>query len=328
MMTAIVIREPGGPDVLVPVERPVPVPSPGEILVRVAAAGVNRPDVMQRKGNYPLPAGAPDIPGLEICGVVAGMGSEASRWKDGDRVVALVPGGGYAEFCTVHESNALPLPELLSLVEGAGIPETTFTVWHNVFQRGRLSAGEWLLVHGGTSGIGTTAIQLAKAIGAFVATTAGSDEKCHAADHLGADLAINYKTGDFVAAVREATGGRGADVILDMVGGDYLARNILAAAEEGRIVQISALAGAETKIDLWKLLAKRLTLTGSTLRNRPIAFKAALARAIEESVWPMIVQGRYRPVIDKVFRLDEAAEAHRRIDSDEHIGKIILKVAD
>jgi len=328
MMTAIVIREPGGPDVLVPVERPVPVPSPGEILVRVAAAGVNRPDVMQRKGNYPLPAGAPDIPGLEICGVVAGMGSEASRWKDGDRVVALVPGGGYAEFCTVHESNALPLPEPLSLVEGAGIPETTFTVWHNVFQRGRLSAGEWLLVHGGTSGIGTTAIQLAKAIGAFVATTAGSDEKCHAADHLGADLAINYKTGDFVAAVREATGGRGADVILDMVGGDYLARNILAAAEEGRIVQISALAGAETKIDLWKLLAKRLTLTGSTLRNRPIAFKAALARAIEESVWPMIVQGRYRPVIDKVFRLDEAAEAHRRIDSDEHIGKIILKVAD
>lgn len=325
-MTAITIREPGGPDVLVPTERPVPIPGPEEILVAVAAAGVNRPDVMQRMGNYAPPPGAPDIPGLEISGLVARTGSAVSRWKEGDLVVALVPGGGYAEFCTVHETNALPLPEPLTMVEGAGLPETTFTVWHNVFQRGRLSRGEWLLVHGGTSGIGTTAIQLAKAFGSFVATTAGSDEKCHAAERLGADIAINYRTGDFVAAVREVTGGHGADVILDMVGGDYLNRNINTAAEDGRIVQISTLAGAVTQIDLWNVLAKRLTLTGSTLRNRPVAFKAELARSIEECVWPLITQGRYRPVIDKLFPLEHAAEAHRRMDSSEHIGKIILTI--
>jgi putative PIG3 family NAD(P)H quinone oxidoreductase len=326
-MTAIVIREPGGPEVLVPVDRPIPLPQPGEILVKVAAAGVNRPDVMQRLGHYPPPPGASDIPGLEISGVVAGVGAAVARWKEGDRVVALVPGGGYAEYCTVHETNALPLPEPLNLVEGAGLPETTFTVWHNVFQRGRLRAGEWLLVHGGTSGIGTTAIQLAKAFGAFVATTAGSDEKCRAAERVGADIAINYKTEDFVSAVHGATEGHGADVILDMVGGDYLARNISVAADDGRIVQISTLAGSVTKIDLWKLLAKRLTLTGSTLRSRPIAFKADLAREIEESVWPIITAGRYRPIVDKVFPLKEASDAHRRMEAGEHFGKIILTIS-
>ena len=326
-MTAIAIREPGGPEVLVPVERPVPQPGPDEILVEVAAAGVNRPDVMQRTGNYPPPPGAPDIPGLEIAGTVVRVGSAVSRWKEGDRIVALVSGGGYAEYCTVPESNVLPLPESLTMVEGAGLPETTFTVWYNVFERGRLGRGEWLLVHGGTSGIGTTAIQLGKAFGAHVATTAGSDEKCRAAGQLGADIAINYKTEDFVTAVRERSGGRGMDVILDMVGGDYLARNISAAAEDARIVQISAIAGAVTQIDLWKLLAKRVTLTGSTLRSRPVAFKGKLARAIEENVWPMIAQGCYRPVIDKVFPLVQAAEAHRRIDAGEHVGKIILTIA-
>jgi putative PIG3 family NAD(P)H quinone oxidoreductase len=326
-MRAVAIREPGGPDVLTIVERSVPTPGEHEILVAVAAAGVNRPDVMQRQGHYPPPPGAPDIPGLEISGVVARLGSGARRFKEGDSVVALVPGGGYAEFCAVHESTALPLPEPLTLVEGAGVPETTFTVWQNVFQRGSLRPGEWLLVHGGTSGIGTTAIQLAKAFGAFVVATAGSDAKCRAAERLGADAAINYKSVDFAEAVREATRGHGADVILDMVGGDYLERNIAAAADEGRIVQISTLGGAVTKIDLRRVMHKRLTLTGSTLRNRPIAFKAELARSLAETVWPIIAKGRYKPVIDKLFPLEEVVEAHRRIDSGEHIGKIILTVA-
>jgi putative PIG3 family NAD(P)H quinone oxidoreductase len=283
---------------------------------------------MQRKGQYPPPSGAPDIPGLEISGAVARIGSGVTRWKEGDRIVALVPGGGYAEFCTVHESNALPLPEPLSLVEGAGIPETTFTVWHNVFERGRLRPGEWLLVHGATSGIGTTAVQLAKAFGAFVVATAGSDEKCAAAKSLGADAAVNYKTADFVEAVREATSGHGADVTLDMVGGDYLDRNMAAAAEEGRIVQISTLAGAKTQIDLRRVMQKRLTLTGSTLRNRSVAFKAELARSLEETVWPIVAQGRYKPVVDSLFPLAQVGDAHRRIDSGEHIGKIILTMAD
>ena len=327
-MTAIAISEPGGPEVLVAEDRPVPVPGPDEILVAVAAAGVNRPDVMQRKGQYAPPPGASDIPGLEISGFVARVGKDVTRWKEGDAVVALIPGGGYAEFCTVHESTALPLPEPLTLVEGAGLPETTFTVWHNVFQRGALRPGEWLLVHGGTSGIGTTAIQLAKGFGAFVAATAGSDDKCRAMQRLGADAAINYRAADFVEAVREATGGAGADVILDMVGGDYLQRNLDAAAEEGRIVQISTLAGAVTKIDLRRIMSKRLALTGSTLRPRPVAFKAELARSIEEAVWPLIAQARYKPVIDKLFPLEDAAEAHRRIDAGEHIGKIILTNSD
>lgn len=327
-MSAVAIREPGGPDVLEVQERQIPVPGEGEILVAVAAAGVNRPDVMQRKGLYPPPAGAPDIPGLEISGLVAKCGRGATRFKEGDAIVALVPGGGYAEFCTVHESTALPLPEPLTLVEGAGIPETTFTVWSNVFQRGNLRRGEWLLVHGGTSGIGTTAIQLAKAFGAFVLATAGSDEKCRAAKRLGADAAINYHQADFVTAVREETRGHGADVILDMVGGDYLDRNMDVAAPDGRIVQISTLAGAVTKVDLRKLMAKRLTLTDSTLRNRPVAFKAELARTVEEAVWPMIAQGRYKPVIDAIFPLSQVVQAHERIDGGEHIGKIILAVTD
>ena len=327
-MTAIAIREPGGPDVLIPEDRPVPIPGEQELLVAVTAAGVNRPDVMQRKGQYAPPPGAPDIPGLEISGLVARCGNGVTRFKEGDQVVALVPGGGYAEFCTVHETNALPLPEGLTLVEGAGLPETTFTVWHNVFQRGALRPGEWLLVHGGTSGIGTTAIQLAKAFGAFVVATAGSEEKCAATKRLGADVAVNYKTTDFVGAVRDATAGAGADVILDMVGGDYLDRNLTAAAEEARIVQISTLAGAQTKIDLRKVMSKRLTLTGSTLRNRPVAFKAELARSIEEAVWPIIARGRYKPVVDRLFPLEEAVEAHRRIDGGEHIGKIILTLDD
>jgi putative PIG3 family NAD(P)H quinone oxidoreductase len=259
---------------------------------------------------------------------VARVGEGVTRFKEGDEVIALVAGGGYAEYCAAHESTTLKLPEPLTLVEGAGIPETAFTVWHNVFERGGLRPGEWLLIHGGTSGIGTTAIQLAKAFGAFVIATAGSDQKCEAMTHLGADAVVNYKTTDFVEAVKKATRGRFADVIVDMVGGDYLGRNILAAAEEGRIVQISTLAGAKTEIDLRHVMQKRLTLTGSTLRNRPIAFKAELARALEETVWPVIKQGRYKPVIDRIFPLEEVADAHRRIESSEHIGKIILTMTE
>lgn len=327
-MRAVQIAEPGGPEVLAVAERPVPEPGVGEILIAVAAAGVNRPDVMQRKGHYPPPPGASDVPGLEIAGAVAKAGPGAERFKEGDAVVALVPGGGYAEFCIAHETNALPLPEPLSMAEAAGVPETTFTVWHNTFQRGVLERGEWLLVHGGSSGIGTTAIQLAKAMGARVAATAGSDEKCAAMTALGADCAINYKTADFVEAVKEATGGHGADVILDMVGGDYLMRNLDAVAEEGRIVQISTLAGPKTNIDLRRIMMKRATLTGSTLRNRPAAFKAGLAREIEAAVWPVIKAGGYKPVIDSTFPLDRVVDAHHRIDGGEHVGKIILTMGE
>jgi putative PIG3 family NAD(P)H quinone oxidoreductase len=327
-MRAIGISGPGGPEVLVVQERPVPAPQAGEILVAVAAAGVNRPDVMQRKGQYPPPPGASDVPGLEISGLVAKRGEGARRFREGDEVIALVPGGGYAEFCTVHESNALPLPEPLTLVEGAGIPETTFTVWHNVFQRGALRRGEWLLLHGGSSGIGTTAIQLAKAFGAFVAATAGSDAKCAAIAKLGADHAINYKTADFVEAMKQVTNGRGADVILDMVGGDYLMKNLDAVADDGRIVMISTLHGSKTEIDLRRIMLKRATLTGSALRPRPIAFKAELARAIEEAVWPVVKEGRFKPVIDSTFPFARVVDAHRRIDGGEHIGKIILTMSE
>ena len=323
-MRAVGIREPGGPDVLHVEARSTPEPGQGEILVAVAAAGVNRPDVMQRKGHYPPPPGASDVPGLEIAGTVARCGAGAQRFKEGDNVIALVPGGGYAEFCVADEASALPLPEPLTLTEGAGVPETTFTVWHNVFQRGGLTRGAWLLVHGGSSGIGTTAIQLAKAFGASVVATAGSDDKCDAIHTLGADVAVNYKAADFVAATKEATQGRGADVILDMVGGDYLMRNLDAVAEEGCVVQISTLAGPKTNIDLRRIMMKRATLTGSTLRNRPAAFKAALAREIEKNVWPIIAEGRYKPVIDTVLPLDKVVEAHERIDGGAHIGKIIL----
>ncbi|MGZ8308757.1 MAG: NAD(P)H-quinone oxidoreductase [Rhodoplanes sp.] len=325
-MTAIGIRAPGGPDVLVAEERPVPTPGPDEILVAVEAAGVNRPDVMQRQGLYPPPKGAPDIPGLEIAGRVAACGAGVQRWREGDRVAALVIGGGYAEYCLSHESHALPIPANLTPVEAAAVPETFFTVWHNVFERGGLKSGETLLVHGGSSGIGTTAIQLAKAFGARVITTAGSAEKCVACRALGANLAVDYKSEDFVAATKSATDGRGADVILDMVGGDYIERNFEAAAIEGRIVQIGFQGSPRASVDFRRILLKRLHHTGSTLRSRSVADKAAIARAIEEKLWPLIAAGRVRPVIDRTFPLTAAAEAHARMESSAHIGKIVLTI--
>jgi NADPH2:quinone reductase len=325
-MTAIAIRAPGGPEVLVPERRPVPAPGTQEILVKVAAAGVNRPDVAQRRGHYPPPKGAPDIPGLEIAGTVVACGPQVARWKVGDTVAALVPGGGYAEYCLVHEDNALPIPAGLSLIEAAALPETYFTVWHNVFQRGALQPGEVLLVHGGTSGIGTTAIQLAKAFGATVIATAGSAEKCQACRDLGADHAIDYKSTDFVAATKEATAGRGADVILDMVGGPYIGRNYEAAAVDGRIVQIAFLQGSKAEVDFVRLMLKRLTHTGSTLRARPVADKAAIARELEAKVWPLLAEGRAKPVIHATFPLAEAAQAHALMESSTHIGKIMLLI--
>jgi NADPH2:quinone reductase len=324
-MTAIGIKAPGGPDMLVPEERPVPSPGDGEILVKVAAAGVNRPDVHQRQGNYPPPPGAPDIPGLEIAGEVVALGPNVKRWKVGDRVMALVVGGGYAEYCLAHGSHALPLSGL-SMVEAAAIPETFFTVWHNVFERGCLQAGETLLVHGGSSGIGTTAIQLAKMRGARVITTAGSDEKCEACRKLGADVAVNYKTEDFVAATKAATGDKGADVILDMVGGDYIARNYEAACVEGRIVQIAFLRSPKAEVNFMRLMLKRLHHTGSTLRSRSVADKGAIARAVEDNVLPLIVAGKVKPVIYKIFPLREAAAAHALMETSSHIGKIVLNL--
>jgi NADPH2:quinone reductase len=324
-MTAIGIKSPGGPDMLVPQERSVPQPGPGEILVKVAAAGVNRPDVMQRQGNYPPPAGAPDIPGLEIAGEVASLGAGVTRWKVGDRMMALVVGGGYAEYCLAHESHALPI-DGLSMVEAAAVPETFFTVWHNAFERGGLKAGETLLVHGGTSGIGTTAIQLAKAWGARVITTAGSDEKCEACRKLGADVAINYRTKDFVAATKAATDDKGAELILDMVGGDYVERNYAAAAVEGRIVQIAFQGSYKATVDFRRLMLKRLHHTGSTLRSRTVPEKGAIARAVEQRVLPLIVQGKARPIIYKTFPLKDAAQAHALMESSLHIGKIVLTV--
>src|SRR5215208_6613677 len=325
-MTAMAISTPGGPEVLVPEERPVPQPGPGEILVKVAAAGVNRPDVMQRQGLYPPPKGAPDIPGLEIAGEVVALGDNVTRWELGDKVMALVIGGGYAEYCLAHEGHALRIPRNLSMAEAGAIPETFFTVWHNVFERGGLKSGETLLLHGGTSGIGTTAIQLAKAYGATVITTAGSPEKCEAARKLGADLAINYKTEDFVAATKKATGGKGAEVILDMIGGDYIERNYEAAAVEGRIVQIAFQGSPKTTVDFRRIMLKRLTHTGSTLRARSVAEKATIARAVEEKVWPLIAAGTVKPVVYKTFPLHEAAAAHALMESSKHIGKIVLTV--
>lgn len=324
-MTAIGITAPGGPEMLVPQERTVPSPGAGEILVKVEAAGVNRPDVAQRQGVYPPPPGAPDIPGLEIAGTVAALGAGVTRWKTGDPVMALVIGGGYAEYCVAHESHALPVGKL-PIVEAAAIPETFFTVWHNVFERGGLKSGETLLVHGGTSGIGTTAIQLAKQFGARVITTAGSAEKCEACRKLGADVAINYKTEDFVAATKAATDDKGANVILDMVGGDYTEKNIITAAEDGRIVQIATLGGAEVKINIARLMMKRVTLTGSTLRPRTREVKAGFARALESKVWPLIASGKVKVVMDSTFPLAKAADAHRRLETSQHVGKIVLTV--
>ena len=323
-MTAIAIRTPGGPEVLTPEPRPVPTPGAGEILVKVAAAGVNRPDVMQRMGQYPPPPGAPDIPGLEIAGEVVACGPGVTRWKQGDKVMALVVGGGYAEYCLAHESHALPVPSGLSLIEAAAVPETFFTVWYNAFERGRLAAGETALIHGGTSGIGTTAIQLAKAFGARAIATAGTPEKCEACRKLGAEVAINYKTEDFVEATKKATGGRGADLVLDIIGGDYIERNYEAAAVEGRILQIAFQSSPRATVDFRRLMLKRLTHTGSTLRARAVADKAAIARAIEAKVLPLIAAGRVKPVIDSTFALREAAAAHARMDSSQHIGKIVL----
>jgi NADPH2:quinone reductase len=325
MMRAVVAEGSGGPEVLKVVQRPVPKPSEGEILVKVKAAGVNRPDVIQRQGGYPPPPGAPDILGLEIAGEVA-AGSNASRFAVGTPVMALVPGGGYADYAVVHESNALPIPTGLSFEEAGAIPETYFTVWTNVFDRGRLQPGETLLVHGGTSGIGTTAIQLARAFGAMVIATAGSQEKCDACLRLGADVAINYRTQDFVTATKEATGGRGADVILDMVGGDYIPRNYEAAAQDGRIVQIAFLQSPKAEVDFRRLMVKRLTHTGSTLRPRSPAEKAGIAEALEDKVWPLLAQGRCRPVMDSTFAFEDVAQAHARMDGGEHIGKIVLRL--
>ena len=295
--------------------------------MKVAAAGVNRPDVMQRQGLYPPPPGATDIPGLEIAGEVVALGAGAKRWKLGDKVMALVVGGGYAEYCPAHESHALPVPPGLTLVAAAAIPETFFTVWHNAFERGRLKAGETLLVHGGSSGIGTAAIQLAKAFGVRVIATAGSAEKCDACRRLGADVAVNYKSEDFVAAAKVATDGKGVDVVLDMVGGDYIERNYEAAAVEGRVVQIAFQRSPKATVDFRRIMLKRLTHTGSTLRARAIPDKGAIACAVEEHVLPLIAAGRVRPLIDSTFPLAQAAAAHARMETSAHIGKIVLTIA-
>ena len=323
-MTAIEIREPGGPEVLVPGEMAVPAPGPEEVLIKVAAAGVNRPDAMQRAGLYPPPPGAPETPGLEVAGEIVAVGQAAERWQVGDQVAALVAGGGYAEYCVAPAPQCLPIPDGLDLEEAASLPEIFFTVWTNVFDRGALKSGERFLVHGGSSGIGTTAIQMAKAWGAEVFTTAGSAEKCRACTELGADRAINYREEDFVEAIKEATGGAGVDVILDMVGGDYIAKNLALLAPDGRLCFIAFLQGSKAEVNFLPVLVKRLTIGGSTLRPRPVAFKAAIARNLEEKVWPLIGEGRIKPVIHQAFPLAEAAEAHSLMESSAHIGKIVL----
>ncbi len=326
-MKAIAIDRPGAPEVLQPVERPDPAAGPGELLIRVAAAGVNRPDVLQRKGVYPPPAGASDLPGLEVAGTIVGGDTSAmaaAGFKLGDRVCALVAGGGYAQLCVAPVEQCLPAPQGLSDVEAASLPETFFTVWSNVFDRARLQPGETLLVQGGTSGIGVTAIQLAKAAGATVIVTAGSDEKCAACRALGADHAINYRTHDFTAEVKRLTEGKGADVILDMVAGDYVARELGCLATDGRLVIIAVQGGVDSRIDAGEVLRRRLTITGSTLRPRPVAFKAAIARALRENVWPWIEAGRVRPVIFKTFDAAQAAQAHALMESNQHVGKIVL----
>jgi putative PIG3 family NAD(P)H quinone oxidoreductase len=323
-MKAIEIAQPGGPDVLRVVERPTPQPGDDEVLVRVEAAGVNRPDVMQRLGKYPPPPGASDIPGLEIAGTIAALGRSVSGLNTGDPVCALVAGGGYAEYCVAPAVQCLRVPEGLTTVAAAAIPETFFTVWTNLFQRGALRAGERVLVHGGTSGIGTTAIQLAHAFGATVFATAGSRDKCDACRRLGAAHAINYKEEDFVEAVRRETANTGVDVILDIVGGDYVARNIDCLGMNGRLVQIGAQAGPHASLNLMPILQRRLTLTGSTLRARTVREKGELAREVERHVWPLLASRRVAPVIDRTYPLAQAADAHRRLESSEHIGKIVL----
>lgn len=323
-MRAIEISKPGGPEVLRLTERPIPVAGADEILIKIAAAGVNRPDALQRAGAYAPPPGASDLPGLECAGEVISVGNGVTRWVVGDLVCALLPGGGYAEYATTHQDHALPIPAGMSMVQAAALCETFFTVWTNVFERGHLKAGEVFLVHGGTSGIGTTAIQLATAMGARVFATAGSDEKCTKCLALGAELAINYRTQDFVEEVKRATDNRGVDLILDMVGGDYIARNIRALAIDGRLSMIAFLGGAKAEINFAQIMAKRITVTGSTLRPRSIQDKAEIAETLRKNVWPMLASGQIAPVMDQTFLLEDAVDAHHRIEGADHIGKIVL----
>lgn len=325
-MRAIEIKQPGGPEVLQLCERPMPVLKSGEVLIKVHAAGVNRPDVLQRLGHYPVPPGASDLPGLEVAGEIVDGDLSNSPFKKGELVCALVQGGGYAEYCAAPLQQCLPLPAGLTALEAASLPETFFTVWSNVFDRAGLSGGDTLLVQGGTSGIGVTAIQMATAMGHRVFATAGSDDKCRACEALGAERGINYKTEDFVEIVKELTGGKGVDVVLDMVAGDYVAREINCLADDGRIALIALLGGAKATVDLGQVLRRRLSISGSTLRPRPLAFKAAIAWRLQEKVWPLIEAGKIRPVIFKTFPLEQAAEAHALMESSTHIGKIMLEV--
>jgi NADPH:quinone reductase len=325
-MTVVEIAAPGGPEQLKPVKRPVPQPGDQEVLVRVAAAGVNRPDVMQRQGRYPPPAGASDLPGLEVAGEIVALGAKVSGLSLGDNITALLAGGGYAEYAVAAAPLCLPVPSGINLVEAAAIPETFFTVWTNLFDRGRCKAGDNVLIHGGTSGIGTTAIQLAAAWGARVFATAGSDDKARACERLGAARGINYRTEDFVEVIRAATAGAGIDVTLDMVAGSYVARNLEIAALEGRVVTISLLGGARAEVNMGVILTKRLTLTGSTLRSRTVAQKAEVAEAVRKNVWPLLAAGRVRPVVHATFPLAEASEAHRLMETSNHIGKIVLTI--
>jgi NADPH2:quinone reductase len=325
-MKAIVITQPGGPEVLKLAEVPKPEPKPDEVLIKVAAAGVNRPDVAQRKGVYPPPPGAPqDIPGLEIAGVVDAVGSAITRWKIGDQVCALVSGGGYAEYCPAPEGQCLPIPGQLNFIEAASLPETFFTVWSNVFDRGKLQPGESLLVHGGSSGIGVTAIQLAKALNSTVYVTAGSEDKCRFCEQLGAAKAINYKQENFVEVLKQTTQSKGVNVILDMLGGDYTPGNIELLAEEGHLVMINTMKGKDASVDLSAVMRKRLIITGSTLRSRDVAFKSAIAQSLLKHVWPLISAGTVKPVIHQVFPAHDAAGAHRLMESSSHIGKIVLE---
>ncbi len=325
-MRAIEITKPGAPDVLQLCERPMPVANAGEVIIKVHAAGINRPDVLQRTGNYPVPPGASDLPGLEVAGEIVDGDLAGSGFSKGDMVCALVQGGGYAEYCAAPIAQCLPVPKGLSAVEAASLPETFFTVYSNVFDRARLSEGETLLVQGGTSGIGVTAIQLATAMGHRVFATAGSDDKCRACESLGAEKGINYRTEDFVEVVKAATGGKGVDVVLDMVAGDYLPREVSCLADDGRIVIIALLGGAKATVNLGDVLRRRLTITGSTLRPRPVAFKAAIAASLKEKVWPLLEAGKIKPVIFKTFPLAQAAEAHTLMESSTHVGKIVLQV--
>jgi NADPH2:quinone reductase len=325
-MRVVEVSKPGGPEVLLPADRPLPVPKADEILIKVAAAGINRPDVLQRMGMYPVPPGASDLPGLEVAGEIVAKGPAAKLFNVGDKVCALVHGGGYAEYCVTPQATTLPVPKGLTLTEAASLPETFFTVWGNVYDRAKLAPGESLLVQGGSSGIGVTAIQMAKATGNRVFATAGSDEKCAACVRLGAEKAINYRTQDFLAEIKSATGDKGVNVILDMVGGDYVPKELKCLADDGRLVFIAFLRGPKTELDINELMRRRLTVTGSTLRPRPVEFKGALARSLREKIWPLIEAGKIKPEIYKTFPLEKAADAHRLMETSRHIGKIVLTV--